>query len=166
MEPREGTDNAKDGYDQEKEMTSATKKPRKRRYLTHEQLNAMPLHKLLAVGLRDLRKQERTPGCKVEMGEWLSGDGRKCTACVAGSVLRHEMRSPFSEWDELRLLPAWMAALDSLRVGRVASALDDLDRDREPGTPFWRIIPDYHTDRTGWWKAMRRLHADLKKAGL
>lgn len=147
-------------------MMPTTKKPRKRKFLTHEQLNAMPLHKLLAVGLRDLRKQETTRGCKVFMFDWLGGDSRRCTACVAGSVLRHEMRSPFSEWDKISYLPSWMSALDSLRMGRVTWALDDLDRDREPGVPFCRIIPDYHEDRTGWWKAMRKLHADLKKAGL
>jgi hypothetical protein len=147
-------------------MKAATKKPRKRKYLTHEQLNAMPLHKLLAVGLRDLRKQELTPGCEVNMFTWLHRNKRKrtCTACLAGSVLRSEIRNPFHFWENAEYVPDWMDALDDLRQGMVGNALHSLGRATTFGLNRW--IPDYDGNRIGWWKAMRQLHADLKKAGL
>lgn len=149
-------------------MKAATNKPRKRKYLTHEQLNAMPLHKLLAVGLQDLSKQERQ-GC-VDMQEWLQGSAKKCTACLAGSVLRHSTSRPFSAIRDIYRgdadLQRWMLALNEVRYGKVSIALAHLNRGYRSNHPLNRLIPSYESDRDGFWKAMRQLLADLKKAGL
>jgi hypothetical protein len=143
-------------------MKSATKK-KTRRLFTHLQLNTMPLHELLAIALRDLRKQETTKGCTVDMDYWLIGTSRKCKAFLAGCVMRHSTPNP--EYG-ITFEERWMTALDYLRHGNVGYALAARDhRQRFQVHALDRPCPPYESG-VRFRKAMRQLHADLKKAGL
>jgi hypothetical protein len=144
-------------------MSTATKKPK---------VNLARIKKLstlLALGLKDLLKQERAKNCAVNMGDWLvRSKSGVCVACLAGSVLKwslgmrptlrgigpHEMGN-----DDIA---SRMFALNELRSGRVSEAA------RELGLPTYvpdRDVPYYSWDVAGWWTAMKQLLADLRKAG-
>lgn len=141
------------------------KKKRRPSKLTHEQLNAMPLHKLLAIGLRDLRKHEKARDCIVDMGDWLRSNG-KCRACLAGSVLRHEFGCRNLR-DAMQFNTNWMEALDQLRRGDVCEALFRIGRMETVATAgLNRTIQHYLIDREQFYRDMCKLHRDLKEAGL
>lgn len=142
-----------------------TKSKRKVKTLAH----VKKLSQLLAIGLRDLRKQERAPKSEVDMAEWLTKNG-KCVACVAGSVLRFSLgvkpkhRMILSECvpedsREYRL----MRTLNYLRSGWIENASYAM------GVPLSivsdREVPKYDGPNGEWWAAMRKLLADLKAAG-
>lgn len=124
------------------------------------------LSTLLAIGLRDLRKQERAKNSKVAMGTWLKRNG-KCEACMAGSVMRFSlgMRGRGSEiypsaCDEA--VESRLVALNYLRVGEIGFAASDIGI---ASTLSDRPVAIYSIDRDGWWSDMKQLLADLKAAG-
>jgi hypothetical protein len=122
-------------------------------------LNALSLHDLLVVGLWNLRKHERAPGCVVDMQTWLCTDGRGCVACLGGSVMAHGMRMFKPDRK-----PKWLYALDALRQGRVNRALLELDRQIVDGADV--LVFDYHANQRGWWRRMNCLRRRLAKEGL
>lgn len=131
------------------------------------------LSTLLALGLRDLKKQERGKTNEVRMSRWWEprGDGRTtCTACLAGSVMKYGLVRPRKTLGLIEVDP-WcydddtkkrLLALNGLRMGWVdeASARMDLRTSLKD-----RCIIDYHTHRERWWKSIKQLLADLKAAG-
>ena len=128
------------------------------------------LSTLLAIGLRDLRKHEETDGCKVDMDVWLKSNGR-CTACMAGSVLRWSCG--FDEKCKLRLLSdvdkrfdkpmvSRLLAINLLRQGLVESAAGYIGVGSNVKN---RYVESYSRDRYQWWADMKQLLADLKAAG-
>lgn len=144
-------------------------KRRKRKFLTDKQLNAMPLHKLMTIAMRDTAKQEKAPNSAVDMGTWLKRNG-ECRACFAGSVMRFSRRLPKSHFcsggfmnDEYE---GWARALNSLRGGYVQIALEQLDRKVPVGIEFKIDVPTYEEDRNGWWDGMRKIAKYLKDAGI
>lgn len=142
----------------------AARKPRPK--LTDAKLNAMKLHELMAVAMRDTRKQERAKHSRVDMCVWLDpGNGEPCKACFAGSVMRHSLNMCWMVLDTSPI-QRWATALNYLRWGYVGYALHKLGRHPEEKHSLDRWVPDYDDDRRGWWAAMRRLHADLKEADL
>jgi hypothetical protein len=139
-------------------MATATKKTRKLKSLKH----IKKLSSLLALALRDVRKQERAKNSVVEMGVWLRQNG-KCLACAAGSVMRfslsgkHYHPSQYDAPTKNRLY-----AINELREGWCTFAAQYLGTtSRLP----YRQAPEYDGPRGEWWKAMRKLLADLKAAG-
>jgi hypothetical protein len=74
-------------------------------------LNRLKLWQLLLIGLRDLRKQEKSPGCKVNMAVWLDG----CEACLAGCVMKWTCGLTHN-WG---YTTGWVRTLDYLRTGAV-----------------------------------------------
>lgn len=132
----------------------------KRKTLAH----VKKLSTLLAIGLRDLRKQERAKNSVVDMGTWLQWNG-KCSACFAGSVMRfsldckrHGESTPY-EYPNETYRP--LSALNCLRLGMVFDAshrmcINTKVRDRGVGK--------YDGPNGEWWKSMRQLLKELKAA--
>lgn len=139
-----------------------TKTKRKRKPLDLSKVKK--LSTLLQIGLRDLRKQERAPKSEVDMATWLSRNG-KCSACLAGSVMRWSMGISVRRGESLMPMPfdSALYALDELRFGYVSSAANYLGVDTRVEDNFF--IAEYRIDPKQWWRDMRRLLADLKKAG-
>jgi hypothetical protein len=159
------------------------------RKLTHQMMADLSLHKLLEIGLRDVKKHAKTPGCVVYMGTWLETlqpralDDEEpealatCFACMAGSVMkqtfgmsRHEdieiMTSTLPE-DDRRAACEWTTVLDHLRCGQVDKALTALGRDSGKRLPVKnRKTPVYSKSPAKWFKAMEKLHAELKAANI
>lgn len=148
-------------------MKAKTKKRRKP--LTDAYLNGLPLWKLLAIGLRDLEKQERAPRSAVAMGVWFVR-GSVCKACLAGSVMRFSCRTRVKcgrEFSEQHPQQRWVNALDDLRMGDVSCALMSLGRKRtQQAYSLDRIITYYEHNREAFWREMRQLQKDLKAADL
>lgn len=141
---------------------------RKARWLTDEQLNAMPLWKLCQIALRDTATQEATRNSVVDMGVYFHRNGA-CRACFAGSVIRFSCdlrRYVFSADGYIVDAPRWTQALDDLRSGDVRGALLCLNREcpYEFSEPFF--VPDYSPANDIWWRAMRELAKKLKDAGI
>ena len=126
---------------------------------TEEELNAMPLHKLLGVALTDLAWAERTPGFVIDMSVFVSKQAGPCRVCLGGSVMARRERFK----DEINV-PDYAVALDVLRLGAVSHALDQLGRSWSYGLD--RKVRHYHTDRDQFLADMEKLRADLKEAGL
>lgn len=125
------------------------------------------LSTLLALGLRDLRKQELAKNSVVEMKRtWLQRNG-KCVACLAGSVMRFSMGcrgkcvDPCGDISSTRERYR-LYALNQLRRGFVVNAAHLIQVDTSLAT---RDIPDYDGPNGEWWAAIRQLLADLKEAG-
>jgi len=122
------------------------------------------LWKLLRIGLRDLRKHERTRGCVVDMRRWLESNG-ECRACLAGAVMRHSLNMRSLD----TISPDWADALNDLRSGDVSFANDWMPKSSENHAKALRLdrdMPKYEEDREAWWKEMRKLLADLKSADI
>lgn len=143
----------------------------KRKSLAH----VKKLSTLLAIGLRDLKKQERTKNSVVDMSVWYSKNGQ-CATCLAGSVMRFsfgcrkkETLYPVingREFDEhdfscdtQTYQRLW--ALNDLRCGDVYAAADRLGVETSL-SPF--SAPEYDGPNGEWWAAMKQLLADLRRA--
>lgn len=143
-----------------------TARPKKRaKPLKIEWLIQQPLWKILAIAITDMRKQERAPNSRLDMGTWFQTNG-ECVACAAGSVLRwscgvtseREVFNRGDEWDRVR----W--AINSLRDGCVASALGYM---RRGGF----VDEDCHITEYGWnpanfWRDIRALQKQLRAANI
>lgn len=134
-------------------------------------LRVKKLSSLLAIGLRDLRKQERAKNSVVDMNEWYKCNGT-CTTCLAGSVMRFSMGVGRTEANGIWQfeLPddacGQLSALNDLRSGGVYSAWKAWRGEwREDLRSLVRDVPRYDGPNGDWWKAMRKLLADLRKAG-
>lgn len=144
--------------------------------MTSEELCALPLWRLLEIGLADLKKHEETPDCKVTMSTWLvtmipkEGEPETCFACLAGAVLRHSFGArQYSErclGQQLIGMTLWTAALNQLRTGDVSEALNELNRQSKPGLQFNRHIPHYGDGKDIWWQHITALQRELKAAGI
>lgn len=125
------------------------------------------LSTLLAIGLRDLRKQERAPDSEVNMEIWFKRNG-KCVTCLAGSVMRFSLGCnrggeevcpidlKTDQWSRSAL-----NALNDLRDGYVRLAAEEMGM---LTTACNRYVPDYDGPNGEWWAAMRQLLKDLKAA--
>ncbi len=153
-----------------------TAQPQKRkRPLTDAYLNSLPLWKLLSIAMVDLRKQERAKNSRVDMGEWLSQNG-KCAACAAGSVLRWSRCIDAGAYEDSELSNdeaaiwhttyRWRHAIDLLRSGRASGAATRLGRNGFSVCGFDRTITSYHSNSDDFWCDITKLRDDLKKAGV
>lgn len=154
---------------------------------------ATKLHEILKVALQELRAVEKDKRFVVDMNHWVQGDGIEnddfeleirppsektpCSACLAGSVMVglypkvcaqlgwDATPDDFSEIDEVE---AKLDALNALRGGCVDEAHSRLypKWDSFPELGLDRKVIDYHDNRVQWWKDMRKLLSDLKKADL
>lgn len=148
-------------------MTTATKRKAKK----PKALRVKKLSSLLAIGLRDLRKQERAKDSVVNMAEWYRCNG-KCTACLAGSVLRFSMgfgrqKGYFDGSEFSKQISRQMEALNDLRSGYVGWAKQLLAGGSKFSHPLdcWDDMPRYDGPGGEWWKRIKQLHADLVAAG-
>lgn len=149
-------------------MVATKKKHRKLASLKRIQ----KLSTLLAIGLRDLRKQERAKNCIVDMGIWWMPSVDKtdeCVTCLAGSVMKFGLKKPRGHGGE-EIMPEdydrrtgnCLWALNSLRSGgiqfaaRLLSVTTNFDD---------RRVADYEDERDQWWADMKQLLADLRAAG-
>jgi hypothetical protein len=144
----------------------ATKTKPKKRKLNLARVKK--LSTLLAIGLRDLRKQERAKNSVVDMDEWLLRGDDGCSACLAGSVLRFSLNARVNRlgeshpWMKPQDVCERLLALNEVRCGRVPSASERIG----VATKFSnRIVANYHYDRDQWWADMEQLLSDLRKAG-
>jgi hypothetical protein len=129
------------------------------------------LSTLLALGLRDLRKQERAKNCCVDMDKWLVNNGL-CVACLAGSVMRWSLnyrdKCHFDAWSGIdnagfdNATVRRLDALNYLRQGLLGVAAEELGI--KTGLQR-RFVASYKDDRDQWWSDMKQLLADLKSAG-
>ena len=128
------------------------------------------LSSLLALALKDLRKQERAKNCRVKMYVWWMPKGTRrktCVTCLAGSVMKYSLRKPDSsfivvprKFDAATESRLW--ALDALRRGQVYNAAIVTSLQTNVSD---RSVPRYEDDRDGWWSAMRQLLKELRAAG-
>ena len=127
------------------------------------------LSNLLALAMKDLRKQERGKNCVVNMREWWrpKGSGRKtCVACMAGSVMKYSLVQPSGrppivfpedyDWPTARRLEA----INYLGCGHLKSAAVCLRKTTKLSD---RCMPEYGDEL--FWDAFEGLLADLKAAG-
>lgn len=137
---------------------------------------------ILKLAMDDLNQIEKTAGYRVDMGtwhqrradEWIGDDiispDLLCHVCLAGAVMANTLKAPIGKRAEPEMYPAATAnklrALDKLRTGCVASALEILGRDKGDYFRFDRWVPDYKFNRRGFKLAMRKLVRDLKRARL
>jgi hypothetical protein len=150
--------------------TAVKKRTKKLKSLKH----ITKLSQLLALGLRDLAKQERGKNCRVDMGEWLVMNG-ECIACLAGSVMRHSMVLPeapefidlgrkyyeITQYDNCT--HNRLRALNHIRSGSVADAAWRIGLKTKLAS--FRQVANYDKCPSHWWADMRKLLADLRKAG-
>src|SRR5690348_5786610 len=105
------------------------------------------LSTLLAIGLRDLRKQERAKNSVVSMGDWLCKEDGTCHACLAGSVMRFSLKTKMvlgdaHPWMHTANVCQRLLALNELRCGFVLNAAQRID----VKTKFRsRLVADYAT---------------------
>lgn len=148
------------------------------------------LSDLLAVALKEISKCERLKNVKVNMSTWFTTNG-KCEVCLAGSVMRGCLQRPHKDdWGgEYEYYPEdydldtahKLDALDRLRCGFVGTAAMlthknyakaswvESDALREQYTHLDRNVSGYGTTkstREKWHEDMKKLLADLRKAGL
>ena len=135
------------------------------------------LHELLAVGLRELRKWEQTPGVTVDMSFWLlRRNGQVCSVCLAGAVLAGFPCEAFCDEDEYKdafisltccvddRVDVRKNVLNKLRQGRVSDAGWPLKIDTTR-VPDRRVTP-YGLSPAQWHADMDKLLADLTAAGI
>lgn len=135
-----------------------------------EWLIQQPLWKILTIAITDMRKQERAPRSRIDMGEWFRTNG-ECVACAAGSVLRwscginSNARYEQCSCDDgvLRL----RYAIDELRLGNVNTAMRELGRQLTKESSLLRCdIRSYSMDRDGFWEDIRALQKRLRAANI
>lgn len=129
---------------------------------------------LIRVALDDLRKVERSPLYRVDMGEYHTPNG-KCAVCFAGAVMAKSLGTPPSQmaWPETfgAATAKKLEALNALRTGWVESALDELDLKAWNGPMPEGVKSDYRIpaygkrNRNKFHAAMRKLAKTLERAG-
>lgn len=134
---------------------------------------ATKLWQLLAIAVADAKRLTRTGKASIDMFGWLwfHKRTRKCYACLAGSVMyctlgsrQRSGKDDPSDFDPPTC--AKLYAIDHLRTGLVTAALYELGLDNDPGVPLNRQVTDHADDPVAFWKDMRKLLADLRKADL
>jgi hypothetical protein len=141
-----------------------TKTKRKPKTLAH----VKKLSTLLAIGLRDLRKQERAKNSVVDMDVCLKQNG-ECVACLAGSVMRfsldnHKPRAFLDDESHDLETQSRLRALDKIRLGYVRTASECMGVITQ--LPFRTIeTPKYDGPNGEWWAAMKSLLKELREAG-
>lgn len=142
-------------------------KPRKLKSLKH----IRKLSTLLAFALKDLRKQERTKGCVVDMGTWWRPKSelhRECVACLAGSVMRWSLYKP--RVHSIVIYPhnyddetaERLAALNAIRGGNIEGAAQHIG---VTSAIKFRPVAIYDSNDKAFWSDMKQLLADLRAAG-
>lgn len=128
----------------------------------------------LATALDDLIEFEKLPDCKVDMLRFHALDCGVCFACLGGAsaIMRLDPSARPDRQKELvraEVLPQELMkfekSLDAFRIGFVSFAFSCMGLDRLVGFEFIRDITDYHKDREGFFRDMRKLVDDLKAAG-
>ena len=141
---------------------------------------ATKLSQILAIALHDLKKVERNKKFVVDMGTWYyPTETKTCEVCLAGAVMVGRYGKFVEAWG-VGVSPEKFSkhddathkfyALDSLRCGYLAAALSHMGVNPKEyvgdGVEPIRTVAEYHDDKNQWWADMRKLLADLKKAGL
>ncbi len=151
----------------------------------HKACRKLPnrLWSLLKTALDDLRRIERLRKYEVQMGSWIEfSPGGVCEVCLAGAAVAMRTRGLGIDLAECNVkTPPKMWALNNLRGGDVTSAILNLaegrrsyDRDlrkwegycRAKGRTIYQHVPDYEDNRRGFYRSLRKLVKDLKKAGI
>lgn len=132
----------------------------------------------MSLGMRDFTKAERSPGCRIDMSTWYEANSH-CTHCFAGAVMifslkrgthgGHLVPDSFDHDTQLKLM-----ALDHARRGQFANAIDTMSGCSVKPPPgayskamqLSRNIPDYHVDKAGFRKGVRKATRDLRAVGL
>lgn len=129
---------------------------------------------LIRLALKDLAKCEKSPLYEVDMSGWHipippNGTRAMCSVCLAGAVMAQSLQVPLlaneQPWTPKHLDNFnQLMALDSLRKGRVSTALrilglpDAGDHDRP--------VHYYGMDPKRFRRDMLKLARDLEKAGM
>lgn len=125
---------------------------------------------LLALALHDLSMVEGDSRYRVNMDTWHSPVwGDVCYVCLAGAVMAQSLSAdPAAERlpsDYPEPTDIALSALEHLRQGRVAYALEVLGYDPPPLLPEKVYVPAYETSPGDWWDAMRGMLRALRWAG-
>jgi hypothetical protein len=126
---------------------------------------------LLALGLADLAKVERSKKYIVAMGVWHNPIDGLCQVCLAGSVLAKSLKLPFNinfltadMDDSIRMK---LYALNNLRLGYVSNALFELGYRYKTNLEVKdRVVTGYADDKKAWRNDMLEIIHDLKKLDL
>lgn len=122
---------------------------------------------LIELALADLKKVERSKKYVVDMSNWHRRSGSNiCHVCLAGAVMAKELKFD----SKISAIPSGpetipLAALNALRTGDVEGAFSYLELLYTESYKFDRPITDYHQNKSKFYSDMRKLAADLRKAG-
>ena len=111
--------------------------------LTAEQISNMVPHELITLALADLEAIEKNPDTSIDMGQWISDPYEGvCRVCLAGSVLYCSLGHRDTDHDLIEDSPEfrWAPALDSLRMGCVASFFVELRLPFPTSEVFWNRV--------------------------
>ncbi len=129
----------------------------------------------ISQALDDLRKVERSSKYEVDMDIWHGGrdlddefGDRKCTVCLAGAVMAKTLKKPMDQ-DVVpenfnKEVRKQLIGLNQFRIGLVTSGLRSFGI-KKPTSTLDRDIEDYDIDRRQFYRDLRKLAIDLKKAG-
>ena len=125
---------------------------------------------LLTLALDDLEKTEAMSEVyKVHMSNWHAAYTERCYVCLAGAVMAQTIGINPREFVFPEDLPdneGQLEAINFLRRGAVACALETLGLRHDYGHIFDRDIPEYYPDPSAFKSALRALSVDLSNAGL
>jgi hypothetical protein len=124
--------------------------------------------KLIGIALRDIEKAEASRKYKINMASWHRPNSH-CSVCAAGSVMAFSLGAksglkyhPY-DFPENR---DQLLAINWLRLGDVSCANAEMNfGGAEAVKKFNRGITDYDYDQRLFKRDMRKLAADLRKAG-
>lgn len=130
------------------------------------------LSDLLELAIEDLEKCEANGRYDIDMGHWHLPLRDGCAVCLAGGIMAQTMgvdvktkvRYPWHRWPDY--IAARMCALNSLREGEIARALEHIGRGSEPH-PFTNEnypVP-YEKDPEAFKSVMRCIANDLRREG-
>ena len=126
---------------------------------------------LLALALADLAKVERSSKYEVDMDDWHAPTTKGvCNVCMAASVMAKTLNvdrfETFTPGDFETDTQKKLRAIDRLRKGYLAHALDVLGIDHPRFLVSEIDVADYHDDPKQFKKDMRAIIEALKNVGL
>jgi len=98
---------------------------------------------LLELALEDLKKAEKNPNYKIDMGDWHTPDGDACSVCMAGAVIGFTLDAGFEDmnpYDFPKDIQDKLLAINALRKGGVTDAEDWLPALRGKDIANFKVV--------------------------
>lgn len=130
------------------------------------------LSSLAKIAIGDLVKAERSSRYQIVMDTWHSPAIGRCSVCLAGSVIAFSLdKQPDRRYlPEDTDFPNQLYALDKLRKGHVADALENMGRltlnNLDDAYELSRTMPTYEDNPGKFKRAFRKLIKDMEAVGL